>query len=77
MPKKIKYRDANRKTKMVAEDGDERTNLPLFFADPELVECAQAGENTSPKPSAVSSLCCISWCVDFDLFADNPCKAQP
>jgi hypothetical protein len=44
------------------------TYLPLFFADPELVEGSQARENASTQPTSVASFDRIAGCMDLCLF---------
>lgn len=62
-------RDARREKPGWEELVRDRTNLPFFFADPKLVERAEAGEDASPEPPAVPPLRCIPRCVDLDLFS--------
>ena len=42
-------------------------NLPLFFADPELMENAQASKDTTTKPTTIAALNGVSRGVDFSL----------
>ena len=45
-------------------------NLPLFFADPELMEDAQASEHTATKPATIATLNGVARSMYFSLEYD-------
>ena len=42
-------------------------DLPLFFADPELMKDAQTSKNTSTKPTTIAALNGVARGMDFSL----------
>ena len=49
-------------------------NLPLFFADPELMKDAQTSENTSTKPTTIAALNGVARGMDFSLEYNVKCQ---